>query len=102
MAAEPRSLASATPGPPCVLTEDERMLVLLRDELYEGDWDEFVQDLQDRLEGRPHLFDIQPASPRLRETIRQHLQLIERLRELETREHVDLTASADPDRNARA
>ncbi len=66
------------------LTQDERMLLLLRDELYEGDWDELVQDLQDRLNGRPHLFDIQPASPRLQETIRLHLQIIQRLRERET------------------
>lgn len=74
------------------LSEDEQMLLLVRDELYEGNWDDFVQDLQDRLSGRPHLFDIQPASARLQDTIRQHLRMIERLRELERRERIDLAA----------
>lgn len=80
---------------PWSLSEEERMLVLLRDELYEGSWDEFVQDLEDRLAARPHLFDITPASPRLRETIRHHLRLIEKLREYEARTGFDLARGLD-------
>lgn len=72
------------------------MLVLLRDELYEGNWDDFVQDLHDRLTGRPHLFDIQPASIRLQETIRHHLQLIDRLRGLEDRDGINLATCLKP------
>ncbi len=83
------------------LTEDEQMLVLLRDELYEGSWDDFVGDLQDRLAGRPHVFDIGPASSHLQDTIRQHLRLIERLRELESRDRVDLAACVGPGRRPR-
>jgi len=74
----------------CSLTEDERMLVLLRDELYEGNWDDFVQDLKDRLANKPHVFDIVPASPRLQETIREHLRLIDKLRRWEATEQIDL------------
>ena len=74
------------------LTEEERMLVLLRDELYEGDWNDFAQDLRDRLEGKPHVFEIQPASPRLQDTIRRHLQLITALHQRERRERVNLAA----------
>lgn len=71
-------------------TEDAHMLVLLRDELYEGNWDDFVQDLQDRLSGKPHVFDLAPASPSLQETIRYHLALIQELRQLEVRENLNL------------
>ena len=80
---------------PWKLSEEERMLVLLRDELYDGSWDEFVRDLKDRLAARPHLFDITPASPRLRETIRHHLRLIGRLREYEARTGFDLARGLD-------
>lgn len=81
------------------LSEDERMLILLRDELYEGNWDDFIEDLQDRLNGRPHLFDIQPASARLQETIRQHLHMIQRLRELEACRRINLATCVDPRRS---
>jgi len=87
----------------CSLTEEEQMLVLLRDELYEGSWDDFVQDLNDRLANKPHVFDIIPASPRLQETIREHLRLIGKLRQLEATEQVDLATRLPrrPERSAR-
>ena len=59
------------------------MLVTLRDELYEGQWNLFVTDLKARLAGEPHVFEIGPASDRLKETIAGHLRLIEELRALE-------------------
>lgn len=66
------------------------MLILLRDELYEGSWDDFVQDLRDRLEGKPHVFETAPASPRLRDTIRSHLRMIDDLRAIENRHKLNL------------
>ncbi len=74
------------------LSPDERMLLTLRDELYEGRWDLLVADLKARLDGRPHVFEIGPANARLRQTIATHLRLIEGLRDAETRLGVDLGA----------
>ncbi len=62
------------------------MLLALRDELYEGRWELFERDLQARLEGRPHVYEIGPVTDRLRETIQEHLRLIQGLRERELQE----------------
>jgi hypothetical protein len=40
------------------LTSGERLLVTLRDELYEGSWERMLQDLRDRLEKRPYIFKL--------------------------------------------
>ncbi len=39
-----------------LLTDEDRMLVRLREELYEGRWDAMLADLNDRLHGRPYIF----------------------------------------------
>lgn len=65
------------------LTSEERMLVVLRRELYEGSWDEMVADLQARLEGRPYIF-------KLAHRIADDLERISRLREFERQAGVDL------------
>ena len=65
------------------LTSEERMLVILNRELYEGSWDEMVADLQARLEGRPYIF-------RLAHRIQEDLERITRLREFERQAGVDL------------
>lgn len=65
------------------LSDEERMLIRLRDELYEGSWDQFVGDLKARLTGKPHIFEIGPVSDRLKETINNHLRMIGRLQALE-------------------
>ena len=54
------------------------MLLTIRDTLYEGSWEDFALDLRARLEGKPHVFAVQPPSPKLRETISHHLSLIEK------------------------
>lgn len=72
------------------LSEEQRMLLNLRDELYEGRWDLFVSDLQARLAGHPHVFEIGTTSDRLKETITSHLQMIEILQAMEQRLGVDL------------
>jgi hypothetical protein len=66
------------------LTSEERMLVVLKRELYEGSWDEMVADLQARLEGRPYIF-------RLAHRIADDLERIARLREFEKHAGVDLS-----------
>jgi hypothetical protein len=40
------------------LDAEDRMLVLVRDELYEGRWDLMRLDLLDRLHGKPHIFKL--------------------------------------------
>lgn len=54
------------------LSPEDRMLVLLRDELYEGRWDLMRQDLLDRLNGRPYIY-------KLVHRIQDDLERIERL-----------------------
>ena len=65
------------------MTSEQRMLVVLKRELYEGSWDEMVADLKARLEGRPYIF-------KLANRIVDDLQRIETLREAENQLGVDL------------
>ena len=66
------------------MPSEERMLVLLKRELYEGSWDEMVADLKARLENRPYIF-------KLAHRITDDLERIDRLREFERRHRVDLS-----------
>jgi hypothetical protein len=66
------------------MPSEERMLVLLKRELYEGSWDEMVADLQARLDNRPYIF-------KLAHRITDDLERIGRLREFEKRNRVDLS-----------
>ncbi len=40
------------------MTQEEKMLVTLCDELYDGQWDEMETDLVERLAGRPYVFKL--------------------------------------------
>ena len=37
-------------------TVEEKQLLILRDELYVGSWIKFLDDLKDRLKGRPYVY----------------------------------------------
>lgn len=63
---------------------EERMLVVLKAELYEGSWDDMVADLKARLEGGPYIF-------KLAHRITDDLERIRRLREFEASCGVDLS-----------
>jgi len=69
---------------PLSLTPEERMLVQIRDTLYEGNWDDFLYDLRARAADRPHVFQIGPDSPQMKATVASHIQLIQRMREWES------------------
>ncbi|MCP4593318.1 MAG: hypothetical protein GY842_21495 [bacterium] len=69
----------AQPGPPVELSADQRMLLDIRDTLYEGSWEDFIHDLQARLDGSPHVYSIVPDAPGFADTIREHLRIIDRL-----------------------
>ncbi len=66
------------------LSREERVLIVLKRELYEGSWDDMVADLSARLEGRPYIF-------KLATRITEDLERIERLREFERQSGVDLS-----------
>ena len=72
------------------LTSEERMLVVLKRELYEGSWDEMVADLRARLEGRPYIF-------KLAHRIIDDLERIKLLRAFERDHDVDLSEFVDLD-----
>lgn len=63
---------------------EERMLVVLKRNLYEGAWDDMVADLKARLEGKPYIF-------RLASRITEDLERIDRLRAYEVENNVDLS-----------
>ncbi|MDY6913062.1 MAG: hypothetical protein SVT52_01205 [Planctomycetota bacterium] len=65
------------------LTGEERLLVVLKRELYEGDWDEMASDLKARLAGGPYIF-------KLAHRIADDLARIERLRQFEQQSGTDL------------
>ena len=79
----PPSDDTSLPQGPVELSAEQRMLLDVRDTLYEGNWDDFVRDLEARLGGQPHVFDLAPDSPHFAGTIRNHLKIISELRDWE-------------------
>jgi hypothetical protein len=75
------------------LSSEEEQLIILRDFLYEGDWDEMLQDLRDRQGGKPFIFKL---NSRIEEDIRR----IERIREYERAHKVDLGRYVQPEEAA--
>ena len=72
------------------LTSEERMLVVLKHELYEDCWDEMVADLTARLNGRPYIF-------KLAHRIADDLERIGRLRQFEQSHRINLSLYVSPD-----
>jgi len=66
------------------LTTEERLLVVLKKELYEGSWDELLADLQARLSDKPYIF-------KLASRITDDIDRIKRLDEFEQSNNVDLS-----------
>jgi hypothetical protein len=77
------------------LTEEHRMLLDIRDTLYEGCWDDFTRDLEARRCAQPHVFDTVPDSPRMAKTIIVHLALIGEMRKWEETHGLTLRGDAD-------
>ncbi|MGQ9591712.1 MAG: hypothetical protein ACUVYA_15620 [Planctomycetota bacterium] len=65
------------------LSRRERHLLALREILYEGSWDEMVQDLLARKEGKPFVY-------KLNACIEEDLERIGKLRSYETQHEVNL------------
>ncbi len=70
------------------LEREDHVLLVLRDELYEGSWQEMRRDLIDRREGRPCVF-------KLAQRIAQDIERIDRLAEFECSHKVNLADYLD-------
>ena len=66
------------------LAAEERMLVVLKAQLYGGSWEPMVEDLQNRLVGKPYIF-------KLANRIKDDVARIERMRKFEEEQGVDLS-----------
>ena len=66
------------------LSSEEKMLIILKVELYEGNWASMLEDLRNRLAGRPHIF-------KLADRITEDIDRIEKLESFEQSQQVDLS-----------
>ena len=66
------------------LSKEERLLIVLKRELYECRWEEMIADLNARLHGSPYIF-------KLVDRIEDDLERIERLRSFEHGLGIDLS-----------
>jgi len=62
----------------------ERVLLDLKEHLYEGSWERILSDLKARLDNKPYLF-------KLSQTITRDLAAIERMKAYEMRHNVNLS-----------
>lgn len=65
------------------LSDEHRMLVVLKAQLYDGSWDPMLDDLQNRLDGKPYIF-------KLANRIKDDIQRIEQMRKFEELHNIDL------------
>jgi hypothetical protein len=65
------------------LSDEHRMLVILKAQLYSGTWEPMLDDLQNRLEGKPYIF-------KLANRIKDDIQRIKQMRKFEEQHNVDL------------
>jgi len=65
------------------LSNEHRMLVILKAQLYDGTWEPMLDDLQNRLAGKPYIF-------KLVNRIKDDLERIEEMKRFEEEHHIDL------------
>ena len=65
------------------LLPEERMLIRIRDELYEGSWETMRHDLENRLAGKPYIF-------KLVNRIKDDIERIEEMKKFEAEHNIDL------------
>ena len=65
------------------LSNEHRMLVVLKKELYDGMWEPMLDDLQNRLAGKPYIF-------KLVNRIKDDIERIEEMQKFEAENNVDL------------
>jgi hypothetical protein len=65
------------------LSDEQRMLIVLKSQLYDGRWDAMLDDLQNRLAGKPYIF-------KLANRIKDDIVRIEQMQAFERKHNVDL------------
>ena len=70
------------------LSEEQRMLVVLKTQLYDGMWEPMLDDLRNRLEGKPYIF-------KLASRIENDIERIEEMAEFEREHNIDLANYVD-------
>ena len=65
------------------LSNEHRMLVVLKAQLYSGNWETMLDDLKNRLAGKPYIF-------KLTNRINDDIERIEEMRKFEVEHGVDL------------
>ena len=66
-----------------ILSDEHRMLVILKAQLYGGTWEPMLDDLRNRLEGKPYIF-------KLANRIKDDIERIEQMRKFEEERNIDL------------
>jgi hypothetical protein len=70
------------------LSEEQRMLVALKTQLYDGMWEPMLEDLQNRLAGKPYIF-------KLVNRIQDDIERIEQMQKFEAEHNIDLADYVD-------
>ncbi len=70
------------------LTEEQRMLIVLKAQLYGGSWEPMLDDLRNRLAGKPYIF-------KLANRIQDDIERIERISAFEAANNVNLADYVD-------
>jgi hypothetical protein len=70
------------------LSNEHRMLVVLKAQLYGGSWEPMLDDLRNRLAGKPYIF-------KLANRIEDDIARIEQMRKFETEHNIDLADYVD-------
>jgi len=70
------------------LSNEHRMLVVLKAQLYNGTWEPMLDDLRNRLAGKPYIF-------KLANRIKDDIERIEQMRKFEAAHSVDLADYVD-------
>ena len=65
------------------LSDEHRMLVVLKAQLYGGTWEPMLDDLKNRLEGKPYIF-------KLVNRIKDDIERIQQMQNFEEEHNVDL------------
>lgn len=81
----PESAQPTGDGSRFALSDEHRMLLDIRDTLYDGSWESFARDLEARRKSKPHVFETVADSPEMLATIATHLALIDEMRAWERR-----------------
>jgi len=70
------------------LSDEQRMLVVLKAQLYGGSWEPMLDDLKNRLEGKPYIF-------KLANRIQDDIERIEQMSQFEAEHDINLADYVD-------